>query len=174
MSFTIGIDYGGVLSIHDGGDAEHKTTDANMEGAIDGVANLKKAGHHLNIISFCGMRRAVATKHSVDSSGLSEFFDNQYYVGNRDHKKYICKYLGCDFMIDDREAILNDVLKYNPGIVTILFQTKPATKCLRKTYPHILASNWENVVEIINGKIGTHSKVPEDSSVDFVKYCHPL
>ena len=65
--FKIGVDFGGVLSIHDSkmtnnSGLEHKNTAINMPFAIDNLKKLKKQGHELYIISFCGKTRAKETK----------------------------------------------------------------------------------------------------------------
>jgi len=169
VSYTIGIDFGGVLSEHDGGDAEHRTTVINMDGAIEAVTKLKnEIKHALAIISFCGFSRARDTKKSMDESGLSKLFDAQFYVKKREDKKYICNYLGCDFMIDDREFILDDVKTLNPGAVTILFggDKGPNQK------HHLWAPNWEEVLRLVSEHSGP--KVVANPLQPISVYCHSV
>ena len=68
-SFTIGIDFGGVLSQHDSrvapGDASHINTAIDMPNAVESLMALKAEGHHLFLISFCGKSRAIETKASL-------------------------------------------------------------------------------------------------------------
>lgn len=168
LSYTIGIDFGGVLSEHDGGDAAHKSTVINMKGAIESVSKLKsEMGHKLLIVSFCGAPRARETKASMDASGLSALFDDQFYVSKREHKKYICKHFGCDVMIDDRAGILDDVKAMNPTIVTILFGEDPGSQNKKR---HLWAKDWDKVVEIISELAGP--KCEPDLSIDIAPYCH--
>jgi hypothetical protein len=125
----------------------------------------------LYIISYCGASRAKQTRDSLDSSGLSSFFRYQYYVKEREYKKHICNYLGADFMIDDREEILNDVNEANPKITTILFGKKKPQKKVHKW-----AENWVQVVEIIDEIIDENkkTKVVDDPSLDISSFCHDV
>src|ERR1041385_8370851 len=99
--FNIGIDFGGVLSIHDGGNVEHKNSLINIP--LESIIKLKTIDHNLYIVSFCGLTRAKETKLSIESSALHNAFTNQYYVKKREHKREICEYTGCHFMIDVRQ-----------------------------------------------------------------------
>lgn len=121
----IGIDFGGVLSIHDGGLSEHRETTINMPGAVEAIKRLHSAGHKLFIISFCGRSRAVETRASLAKAGLSEFFEDQFFCKDKSNKALICKYLGCDVMIDDRTEILEKVRAINPLINAVLFGEEP-------------------------------------------------
>jgi hypothetical protein len=141
--FRIGIDFGGVLSIHDGAAAEHCNTLINMPEAVANVEKLMALGHQLYIISFCGSKRARETKMSVDSTQLK--FINQYYVKNKDYKREVCDYLGCHFMIDDRQEILDHIKQHNKQIITIQFG-----ECKQQHPRHKYASNWDEVFNIID------------------------
>ncbi len=142
--FNIGIDFGGVLSIHDGGNSEHKNTLINVPGASESVTKLKTMNHNLFIVSFCGLSRAKETKLSIDSSDLHNVFTQQYYVKKKEYKREICDYVGCHFMIDDRQEILDYIKKTNKNIITILFGESK-----QKQPMHQYASDWNEVVSII-------------------------
>ncbi len=135
-----------------------------MDYAMESVEQLKKMGHKLYIISFCGRSRAIQTKNGLDFAGLSDFFNDQFYVKNREDKKYVCKYLGCDIMIDDREGILNDIMQANPKITTILFGSKPSNKS------HKFAQNWHEVLNIIN--YHSRTEVIKDPTINLTMCRH--
>ena len=61
MSYNILFDFGGVLSVHDGGNTEHKNTCINMPNAKESIEQMKNNGHNLSIVSFCGRSRANET-----------------------------------------------------------------------------------------------------------------
>ena len=112
MSFTIGIDFGGVLSKHDKSSidsGEHINTVIDMPYAVDVLKTLHKEGHSLNIISFCGRRRAYESLQSLADNKLSCLFTTQHYVKDRLYKAHICAYIGCHIMIDDRVDILDNI-----------------------------------------------------------------
>lgn len=170
----VGCDFGGVLSKldkgkEDKGEKEHISTCINMKGAVKRIQKLKEDFNcELFIISYCGFSRAEKTKESLETSGLSSLFNQQYYVKDRKYKKYICKYLGTDFMIDDKEEILNDVKTENTATTTILFGKKPNNK------KHIYAKDWNEVVNIIDTYTDTVKKVVDDPSLDISSYCHDV
>lgn len=142
-TFTIGIDFGGVLSIHDGGDQEHQNTSLNMPNALESLEELSKSGHRLLLISFCGYNRAVDTKKCISDAQADKFFTDIYFVKMREDKKYICEKQGCHFMIDDRPNVLKFVAMHNKNIIPILFgaQKHPHYKC---------AETWKDVMKIIS------------------------
>lgn len=147
-TFVIGIDFGGVLSIHDSKyinqqNLEHRNTLINMDYAIDSLKQLHINNNHLYLISFCGKKRAYDTHKSIGDSGISYLFKNEFYVKDRQYKKNICSYLGCHFMIDDNLDILDDIKKNNPLIVTIWFNGS-------KHSSHKVAKNWKEVIKIID------------------------
>ena len=137
----IGIDFGGVLSIHDNGDAEHKNTFMNMPNALSSLEQLKNDGHELYLISFCGKNRAIETHQSIKDNNADHFIE-QYYVSDKKNKSQICKKIGCHFMIDDQIPILDNVRMVNPNIITILFgqNNHPVHKC---------AKDWSEALKII-------------------------
>jgi len=151
-ALCIGIDFGGVLSIHDRGDrsGEHKSVAINMPDGMKSLAQLKKDGHQLHLISFCGKKRAQETRQSLS---VVEELCSQYYVKDKTFKKSVCKFLGCDIMIDDNLDILIGIVKMLPNIVCIFFQGDPGwEESNQKTYVKniIKASSWLEVLTIIN------------------------
>lgn len=129
-SFTIAVDFGGVLSIHDSKNttgSEHHNVSINMAGALEALASLKKAGHKLHLVSFCGHRRAVETAESIGKSAPG-VFDSLYFVRDKAYKKHICAYLGADIMIDDTLPILVDIAKHGEPRQLILFSGDPGFK----------------------------------------------
>jgi hypothetical protein len=127
MSYTIGIDFGGVLSKHDSHRAEHRNTSIDMPGALVAIENLKKDGHVLHLVSYCGKTRAIETIQSIKKSPVASSFEKLFFVTDREYKQYVCNFLGCDFMIDDNSEILDCVAEHNPKIVTIEFDFQDST-----------------------------------------------
>lgn len=147
--FNIGIDFGGVLSIHDSKTTntdgkEHKNTSINMPGGQEALEKLKQDGHNLYLISFCGKQRAIETRQSIKDNNVDHYFNEQYYVKSKIFKNDLCQYLGCHFMIDDNCDILDNVKKNNPDIVTIWFDGNK-----QDVTDHKVASNWDEVLTII-------------------------
>jgi hypothetical protein len=164
-TYVLGIDFGGVLSKHDGGDAEHKNVSIDMDYAVEELTRLKELGHTLYIISFCGKTRAKETSMGLKENNMTKLFDGEFYVSKREYKKYVCKYLGCDFMIDDREFILEDVKTENPNLTTVLFGSSSVS--------HKSAKDWKEVTDIVL----THEKskmAAADSAVKISSYCYKL
>ena len=163
--YVLGIDFGGVLSKHDGGDTEHKNVSIDMEYAIVELTRLKELGYILYIISFCGSSRAKETSKGLKENDLTKLFDGEFYVSKREYKKYICKYLGCDFMIDDREFILEDVKTENPNLTTILFGSSSSS--------HKSAKDWKEVSDIVT-KHEKSKMAIADSTINISSYCYKL
>ncbi len=157
---NIGVDFGGVLSVHDGGNTEHKNTLINMPFALETLQKLKDNGNKLYLVSFCGKTRAIETKKSIELSGATHLFENQFYVRNREYKADICEHIGCNFMIDDREEILDNVIANNKKITTILFGSDHANN-----KKHMCAKDWNDVFEIIT-RCGKLDKVDGNNSIN--------
>ena len=155
---NIGIDFGGVLSIHDEKcdpleKGDHVNTSINMPDAIETLLKLKQNGHKLYLISFCGKKRAIETKESL--SKYQDLFENQFYTKDRTYKGFLCNYLKCDIMIDDRQDVLEKVSENSPFTKNILFN-------------HPLLG-WKEVFDIIND----HQRIEINQSVTNVsKYCY--
>jgi len=152
MSFVIGIDFGGVLSIHDRTQNnlidEHTHTTLNMPNALVSIQKLVDNGHILNLISFCGRTRAYETRDSLDN--IKHLFDKQYYVKNAMDKGKICSMIGAHIMIDDRIDILDSVKLNSPKTITILFNTatNEGDTCSNSDN-HISVKNWDEAFNLI-------------------------
>lgn len=134
----IGIDFGGVLAIHDGNeegkrqaaksssskeDGDHVNTCINMPKAIWALEQLKTGGHELYIISFCGARRAQETMNSLRQANLLPLFKRVLFTRSREAKGVVCNELAIDAMIDDRDDVLRHVHKITAGETeTVLFR----------------------------------------------------
>jgi hypothetical protein len=148
----IGLDVGGVLSILNGEDHDAKI---NMPDAIEMLQKLVSSSLDLSekntlqprkyvfkIISYCGYLRAVRTKDIL--MAYPHLFTEMYFVKSREYKAQLCKHLGCHIMVDDRETILNNVLKQNPSIQTIIFGEKTQGKT-----KHKIAKDWKELFDLI-------------------------
>jgi hypothetical protein len=148
-TFNIGIDFGGVLGIHDNTfGAEHRNVSINMPLAVESLLKLKSLGHRLYLISFCGRSRAIETQKSLemtnitDSKTCAEVFDEIIFVKDIEYKRYICEYLNCHFMIDDREDIQRHVVQSECKTIPILFGAE--------SHPDFTAAkDWNMAIEII-------------------------
>lgn len=154
----IGIDFGGVLSIHDNKRnsseiGDHINTTIDMPNAIEVLTKLKDDGHSLYLISFCGRNRAIETNESLKE--YSHLFEGQFYTKNREYKGFVCNYLECDVMIDDRQDVLDSVNKDSNSTKTILFE-----------------NNWLEILEILRNYSPKKYKGNNVSNVN--KYCYKL
>jgi len=156
MSLRIGVDFGGVLSVHDGANtdgSEHRATLINMPDAIESLRLLKDLGHKLYLNSFCGKARAIETKKSLDEN-VPDLFDGIYFVKSKKFKGDVTKYLGCDVMIDDTLDILMNIHQYNTCPNKIWFKGDPSRNQTETSQPEeldaniISADNWKEVVAI--------------------------
>jgi hypothetical protein len=153
--FRIGVDFGGVLAKHKRGEEnqdkieEHKNTQIDMPGAIENLKKLKKNGHQLYIVSFCGRKRALEGMKEVEASGLNDVFTEQIYIKNPYEKGRVLLNFGCNFMIDDRIDLLNRIRFQFPEIVTIWFGQKKDA-CKNQNIQHICAEDWDEVYNIIS------------------------
>ena len=168
--FRIGVDFGGVLAKHSTKDEEfkpveeHKNTRIDMPGAIENLHKLKKKGHELYIVSFCGKKRALEGIQKVKEEGLEQVFTEQVYIGNPWEKGTVLNKFGCNFMIDDRLDLLDAIKKKAPKTKTIWFG-QSQYKCENKE--HICAETWDDVYKIINST--KHFNVPKQD-VSFTKW----
>jgi hypothetical protein len=165
QNLKIGIDFGGVLSIHDGGNKEHINTNINMPNSISSLEKLKNDGHILYLISYCGKPRAIETKKAIDN--YNHLFAGQYYVTKREYKGFLCNYLDCDIMIDDRASILEKIKTNYPKTILIKFgEAKEETDFV----PDKIAKDWDNVIQIISSLKFDHSDKPMERITDISKY----
>jgi hypothetical protein len=156
QSLDIGIDFGGVLSVHAADDekgGEHRRLDVDMPDALESLKKLKEQGHRLHLISFCGSKRAQQTATSLKNQ-CSDLFYSLFFVKNKKFKGAVCKMLGCDIMIDDTLDVLEGVVLDNPTIVPILFTGDKGFvapgRCAN--VPVNETATWKGIVELINSR----------------------
>lgn len=106
----IGIDFGGVLSIHDAksSESQHHNISVDVPGAIDTLRLWKAQGHELYLISFCGRARSAETRASIEKTAAG-LFTELYFTRTKKYKADLCNHIGCHLMIDDRKDILKDI-----------------------------------------------------------------
>jgi hypothetical protein len=150
-NLTIGIDFGGVLSINDCSDIIHKNVAIDMPDAPEAIIELSKTCR-LFLVSFCGKKRAIETKASLIGSGLANYFSGLYFVKKPEYKSQLTRYLSCDIMIDDTQTVLDNICLYDDNITSILF------------------TNWKEIMSNIH----TISKKEKDTYeiADLNKYCY--
>lgn len=153
----IGIDFGGVLaddSLYEKGSTK---SEMSMPGCKEALKLLRKEGHYLVLVSFCGKNRAETNRKNLP---LDEYFDEVFFVKNRDHKNLICKAKALDVLIDDRQDIL-DTLDSCYGI---LFGKKPTFQDKYR------AENWTETLKVL-GSIKPLNSEP-DQSIDIYRLIH--
>jgi len=149
----IGIDFGGVL-------IDEKTigkTVINIPDALEALKFLKKEGHYLVLISFCGRTKAENTRKDIP---LQDYFDEIYFVKRKDSKAKICKARGIDVLIDD----LQENLDYLTTTKGILFGKKPTFQ------DKFRAENWNDVLKILSGLKSLN--LEKDESIDIFRLIH--
>jgi len=108
MSLRIGIDYGGVLSIHNRGKRDNNVGRGsffNMPGAFEFLKTLKDKGHELYLISYCGPKLAGKITKAIPD-GL---FTKLFFTKTKNNKAGVVKHLSCDVMIDDTLTVLINI-----------------------------------------------------------------
>lgn len=146
MSLTIGIDYGGVCSIHDSKHEDESfkgEVGINMDGCLESLQRLSKK-HKLVLISFCGLSRARETKKYLSTLSVNPFSE-VYFVKKRPNKQKICEFVGADIMIDDRLDIL-EVIK---NTKTLHFKSHPSDT-YSKFVSNYMADSWLEIEKIID------------------------
>jgi hypothetical protein len=186
-SLKIGIDFGGVLSIHDhakqeapeaGAQGQHKSTAIDMPDGIDVLRQLKADGHRLYLISFAGQTRAKETKKALLES-FPDVFDGMYFPKSKSFKTNICQNLGCDIMIDDIVDLLSDISKCEPRMRCLWFQGDPAfpeeeKKDPQNTHIHPIGS-WKAVLSFIEGlDMSTLPEIKPNPSHDLSKKIYQI
>lgn len=175
--FNIGIDFGGVLSMHDSQQTQydagndHINTSINMPDAMESLEELSRE-NNLYLISYCGLPRAKETFTGMKHSGADIFFKKQFYTVKREYKAQICSYLGCHFMIDDREKVLENIRKHNPNIITIYFHSDPNVETHNISPHHKTAKHWKDVLKIINET--NYFNIDRDERIDVSMYLHDV
>lgn len=139
----IGVDFGGVL--HNYADNSDKYS-VNMLNAKSCLKLLKKCGFHLFIISHTSEEGAKKVHQSLVDNKMNSLFTEEYYVKEWEYKKYICQFLGCHFMIDDREDVLLDIQSINHSLVAIQLKGLPSLT-MKPTLNVFL--NWIDICKFI-------------------------
>jgi len=149
MCLRIGIDFGGVCQ-KDSETYESSVIEGNnifdIEECESTLKKLRADGHKLILISFCGRSRAEYTRKLV-----SNYFDELYFVKNRDYKTIVCENRCVDIMIDDRLDILK-TLKCSS-----LHFCSHQSDANEDFIPTARADSWEDVYRIINN-VNTNQK----------------
>ncbi len=168
----IGIDNGGVLSMHkilDVTDVKNITDDnkseeghvseseLNMPGVVKGLTILKSVGHKLSMLSFCGKSRAIKTKSEITSLHPN-LFDEFIFTKDKRFKSGICEHLGLDVFIDDTYEVIIQVASENQSMLVIWFQGDPSFSTSPEEVHTVegtinfknihVAKTWQDVVEI--------------------------
>lgn len=146
-SLVIGIDFGGVCSVHS---ERYETKDEesaeliNVPGCVEALTALRQAGHKLILVSFCGAKRASATKEYLADKNL---FDRLVFVKDRKYKATICTKYGIDVLIDDRQDILTTVAPTQSILFT--YENTLAGKNTKAPKYMNIAPSWEEVLRIL-------------------------
>lgn len=169
-SLNIGVDFGGVCSAQ----AEKYESRAkytpnekekeiiNIENCVEVLRELRKQGHKLYLVSFCGHTRAIDTRQKLNEN-YPGLFDALYFVKDRKYKQSICAFLGLDVMIDDRLDVLETIsptqtMLFNgaPGAEAkyqqpAVYKNKETGKFVQyeKFQPKFVASNWLEVLRLM-------------------------
>lgn len=161
-NLKIGIDFGGVLSTHDGKDVdkEHRNITINMPQALESLIEMKKRGYKLYLISFAGKSRSIETYNSIKDMNL---FDDYFFVKDKKYKRNIAEYLGLDLMIDDNIGIIYDVSKYTN---TILFLGDPNADDPNQIPKNTkICTNWNDIIKYIDENLSNfigHKSIEKD------------
>ena len=122
-----------------------------MPDALKSLNQLKDAGHKLYLISYCGERRAKETKQSLlRTISRKDLFDGLYFVVRTTHKADVCRYLGCDIMIDDKIKILNNIHRVAPTI-NLLWFVSPDSNLYSPDMTQVVS--WLDIMKTINDAI---------------------
>ncbi len=186
-SLKIGIDFGGVLSIHDHSKPEavdptaqgqHKSTAIDMPDGIETLQKLKAEGHRLYLISFAGQKRAKETKKAL-TDAYPDLFTGMYFPKSKAFKTNVCQFLGCDIMIDDILELLVDISKAEPRAQCLWFLGDPAFPEEEKVDPknpqiHPIGS-WKRVQRFIEGlDLETLPEIQPNPSHDLSKKVYQI
>ncbi|UJR21791.1 hypothetical protein I4U23_024866 [Adineta vaga] len=151
IPLRIGIDFGGVLCIHDktrtSEDDEHESVELNMPDAMASLIKLKESGHKLYLISYCGERRARETKRNLLKILPSKtFFDGLYFTQRTSNKLDVCQALGCDIMIEDRLKTLKHIQRTIPTMKFLWFSSSEESQ----PDDMIKVESWSDIMKTIN------------------------
>ncbi len=144
----IAIDVGGVLTQYDGAEARENMV-INVDGAIEGLEQLKESGFNIFIVSYCKEKSAIFRTNKLKSDFQDIYFDFEYYTTSKLKKCDIINWIQADIMIDDNEQILNNIKESNKDVITILYQEFCKVK-KGNHKKHLLADNWAELIELIS------------------------
>lgn len=114
----IGIDYGGVCSENSDAHEDSKVEQVpllNMKGCLEALQQLKKDGHQLFLVSFCGRKRANQVREYLPKE-FPGLFDGMFFVKDKKFKDEVCRVEKLDILIDDRAEV------FGPNEHHVLFQ----------------------------------------------------
>jgi hypothetical protein len=160
----IGVDYGNVLSVHTDiyeskDESASDVCGITVPGAVDALIELKKLGHTLHLVSYCGKKRAGITKKYLEDN-YSGVFEDLFFVKHRKYKNDVCKRYGLSIMIDDRADIIATITHAYP----ILFNDA-------EKYKKVFASaNWPKVVDHISRMSNKIVEQQPDESIEVEKF----
>ena len=161
----IAVDFGGVCSAA-GGEYEERDEDGvemiNVPHCAETIRQLKDLGHRVILVSFCGRRRAVATRDYLETK-MSGLFDQLFFVKKREYKKAICARYGVDVLIDDNADILRSLEAPTVGI--LFTYEKPETR----DDSMLIAKSWHHVPILISMLSSDHT---ENKSINIDKMCY--
>ena len=146
-TLVIGVDFGGVCSVHS---ERYETNDEaseeliNVPGCVEALTTMRQAGHKLILVSFCGAKRAKATRDYLKDKDL---FDELIFVKDRKYKADACKRFGIDVLIDDRQDILSTIAPTQSILFT--YENDLAGKKTQAPKYMRIAKNWEDVLMIL-------------------------
>lgn len=162
----IAVDFGGVLSASSG-DYEDGKNEAivpiNIEDALESLLFLKKEGHELYLVSFCGKKRAEQTRSYLETT-YPDIFTELYFVKSTKFKSAICSYIKADVMIDDRLDILNSINELQTHRIHFVGDPNRVSTWIDFDFTGFTAKDWIAVVVIIKAleplnRFGTPQKV---------------
>jgi len=160
LLMKIGIDFGGTLY-----KLESNVISINMKDAIEVLNILKDNGHELYLISYCRQDRSNKIHNYLVKSKFINLFDKEFYVTDPKYKSFICNYIGCHIMIDDRQNILDNIKLNNKNITTILVDEEKT----HKSSDHLVVSNWKEILRAIDN-IKILNYMDKDISINVDKY----
>lgn len=150
-NFKVGIDFNGVIF-----EKDYNRNFKIKEYCSEILKELKNINCELFLISACGKKKAVFRNQLLIENNVGHLLTNQYFLGTKKFKSFVCNDIGCHFMIDDKVEVLNQIKKYNKKIITILFLS---TNCDEQyaendennfeAYEHKIVKNWIEIYDII-------------------------
>lgn len=166
MSLRIGIDFGGVCSVDSDNyedDTKGHKESINVPGCVEALKELKRQGHQLVLVSFCGRKRAESNRRS-DSIG---YFHEAYFVKKRPYKSQVCHDRGLDILIDDRADILAVLQKDKRKTKTVKFGTHPSDGKVNFRPDHKVES-WKEVLTLVSRLQAQHLPIVREVPAELI------